>query len=332
MTTKPTAARKSRNTTRHLNANGVRVQQHYMGEALTLLMRHGTLRMHSVAFGMFPNRTPSAALAAAQRVVANAVGAGYVVHADEPKSRFRYYALSSSGARYLRRETDEMWAEPTTNLLKTLTRAHHREWSNLCAISATRRGLESYGESDFWGQAFRHDVTHNFGHIPDALTFIEVNNEAQVVWHEFELSRRSVRSPKRGPLAPGEQDRSGVGKFRHLLATLRGRRFIRNGLIDHTVVLLLHCATAKILRELERNLRAYCVDSNTKLVGTDGVFRMPFMAKGAGSLELRFNLLPDEGAIEAVWHDTNDLPWQGADAQLETYNEQFVAAPLPSSG
>ena len=51
---------------------------------------------------------------------------------------------------------------------------------------------------------------------------------------------------------------------------------------------------------------------------------MPFMTKGAGSLEVRFNLLPANGDIEDVWHNTDDLPWQGADAALETYNEQFV--------
>lgn len=315
---------RTRNTTRQLNANGVRVQEHYLREALTMLMRYGTLRMHSIAFAMFPNRMPSAALAAAQRVVANAVKLGYAAYANEPKSRYRYYALSALGARYLRNATDEIWAEATTSLLKLMTRAHHREWSSLCAISAARRGLESYGESDFWGQAFRHDVTQNFGHIPDALTFMEVNNEAVVVWHEFELSRRSMRSPRRGPLAAGEHDRSGIGKFRHLLSTLRARRFIRNGEVDHTVLLVLHCATQKILRELERHLRAYSTDSDIKLIGIDGVFRMPFTAKGKGNLELRFNLLPDEGAIEGVWHDTNDLPWQGADAELETYNEQFV--------
>ena len=192
----PPHAKTTRNSTRHLNANGVNVQEHYLREALTLLMRYGTLRMHSMAFALFPNRAQSAARAATQRVMANAVATGYAVYADEAKSRYRYYALSSSGARYLRDETGEIWAEPTTHLLKKMTRAHHREWTNLCAVAATRRGLEGYAENDFWGQAFRHDVTENFGHIPDALTFYEASNRAFVIWHEFELSRRSVRSPR----------------------------------------------------------------------------------------------------------------------------------------
>lgn len=324
MPTNPPTAPKKRNTTRHLNTNGITVQEHYLREALALLMRYGTLRLYSLAFGLFPLRAPSAALAAAQRVMANAVKCGYVAFADEPKSRRRYYALSAAGARHLREETDEIWAEATTHLLKKLTRAHHREWSNLCAIAAARRGLESYAESDFWGQAFRTDVTQNFGHVPDALTFLEVNNTPLVVWHEFELSRRSVRSRRRGPLAADEQDRSGVGKFRHLLHTLRAKRYITNGAVEHVVMLLLHCATVKIARELERMLRDYCSGNGVVLNGAEGVFRMPFMTKGAGSLEVRFNLLPSKGDIESVWHDTNDLPWQGAEAAVENYNEQFV--------
>lgn len=324
MPTNPPTAQKKRNTTRHLNTNGITVQEHYLREALALLMRYGTLRLHSLAFGLFPLRAPSAALAAAQRVMANAVKCGYVAFSDEPKSRRRYYALSASGARHLREETDEIWAEATTHLLKKLTRAHHREWSNLCAIAAARRGLESYAESDFWGQAFRTDVTQNFGHVPDALTFTEVNNTPIVVWHEFELSRRSVRSRRRGLLAADEQDRSGVGKFRHLLHTLRAKRYITNGSVEHVVMLLLHCATEKIARELGRVLRGYCSDNEVVLNGADGVFRMPFMTKGAGSLEVRFNLLPAQGDIEGVWHDTDDLPWQGAQDALEPYNEQFV--------
>jgi hypothetical protein len=120
------------NKTRVLTTDAVEVQEHYLNEALSLLLRAGTLRVHGFAFALFPARSKAAALAAAQRVVANATKVGFIRSEDEVKTRHRYYALTAAGARHLRQGGAE-WAESTTSLLKTLTRAHHREWTNMCA-------------------------------------------------------------------------------------------------------------------------------------------------------------------------------------------------------
>ena len=87
-------------------ADALTARRRYLLEALELLMRYGTLRVQGLAFGLFPNRSLPAELAAAQRVVANAVERGFVVSADDAASRFRYYALTAAGARLLRDEGD----------------------------------------------------------------------------------------------------------------------------------------------------------------------------------------------------------------------------------
>lgn len=309
---------------RVLVQDGNAVQAHYLVEMLTLLMRYGTLRTHGIAFGMFPNRTKEAAIAATRRVVANAKKKGYIEEGTAPTRQHRYYALSKAGAAYLRDNTIEVFAEPTAYLLKKLTRAHHREWTNLCAIAAVRGGLESYAENDFWGHSFRQDILANFEHVPDALTFMRLVSEPVALWHEFDLSRRSRRAPTRA-LKKGEVDKSGVKQFRSLIHVMRQRRYIEHNGKQHTLKLLMHCATPLIQRELEGFLAKYCQDNNVELRTRPGVFMVPFMSRNFGDLEIVFQLLPDAGSTDCVWHDTDDLPFQGSQVELDTdYNEQFL--------
>lgn len=332
------------NKERYLIVDALHARRHYLLEALELLMRYGTLRVHGLAFGLFPNRTQSAAQAAAQRVVANAVERGFMANADDPASRFRYYALTAAGARFVRNEGGPVDASPTTHLPKKLTRAHHREWTNLCSIAAIRRGLESYAETDYYGQSFRTELNERFGHIPDALTFADIGNRPTAVWHEIELSRRSMRNFDLRPLKPGEQDSSGIGKWRQLLHTLRQRCVLTHRGADHRLMLVVHCASSTLLSILARHLCLYAEGHGLARQGglhfTDAdasgnaetaewaAFAMPFDSRGTGMLEVRLYLLPGRGTDPGkVWHGGDGFPWRGIDEGFgldEGYNEQFI--------
>jgi hypothetical protein len=317
------------NKKRVLTADAVEVQEHYLNEALNLLLRAGTLRVHGFAFALFPARSKAAALAAAQRVVANATKLGFMKPEDEVKTRHRYYALTAAGARHLR-QGGTAWAESTVSLLKKLMRAHHREWTNMCAISAVSRGMESYAEDDYYGRSFRKDLSAYFKAVPDVLTFTHIGNRPTVVWHEVELSRRSARAASRPLLGDDEKDLSGIAKFRSLLHSLRCRRVLVHNEVEYTLMLYVHCANTTLKSVLEKHLASYARDNAVRIAGSDGAYRMPFESKGMGELEIRFTVLPLKGRkTEAVWHDTDDLPWNGVledtDRELTaTHNEQFM--------
>jgi hypothetical protein len=333
------------NKERFLIVDALHARRHYLLEALELLMRYGTLRVQGLAFGLFPNRSQSAALAAAQRVVANAVGRGFISSADDPANRFRYYALTAAGARFIRAEGGTQEAAPTVQLLKNLTRARHREWTNICSIAAIRRGLESYAETDYYGQSFRTELNERFGHIPDALTFVDIGTRATAVWHEIELSRRSMRNLKTRPLKPDERDNSGIGKWRQLLHTLRQRCVLSHRGVEHRVMLVVHCASSTLLSILTKHLGLYTEDHNLSCRGSlhfadPGAFghvvqtaswasfAVPFESKGAGMLEVRLYLLPAGGLDPGkVWHGSDGFPWHGIEDGFgldEGYNEQFM--------
>jgi len=332
------------NKERFLIVDALHARQHYLLEALELLMRYGTLRVQGLAFGLFPNRSQPAAVAAAQRVVANAVEHGLMARADDPVHRFRYYALTSAGARFVREQGGVSDAQPTTHLLKKLTRAHHREWTNVCSIAALRRGLESYAETDYFGQAFRHDLTGRFGHIPDAVTFADLGNRPTAVWHEIELSRRSMRNLQTRPLRPDETDNSGIAKWRDLLHTLRQRCVLTHRGHDHRLMLVVHCASSTLLSILAKHLSLYAEDHRLQCPGglhfadagepghqqtaSWATFALPFESRGAGMLEVRLYLLPEGGTDPGkVWHGRDGFPWQGVEEGFgldEGYNEQFM--------
>jgi hypothetical protein len=322
------------NQTRVLAVNGIEVQEHFLQEFLELLDRYGTLRTHSVAFGLFPGRPKSAATAAAQRVIANAKKIGFIDFKDDPKTRFRYYALTRAGARHLRDEG--YWADATTPLLKKLVRAVHREWTSLCAMAAVRQGAEGFAENDYAGQDFRSELTTKFECVPDALTFATLDNNTDVaVWHEFELSRRSGRGPNAAPLGTHSngaerKDMSGIGRFRQLIHTLRTTRAITHNGKAYPIHLAFHCATPNAKNTtlqsiLMTHLAAYAKDHNLKVGGNDVLgYTLPFEGKGMGVLVIRFYSLPHTG-IEAVWHDSNHLPLPNSGLELMSdYNEQFM--------
>jgi hypothetical protein len=332
------------NKTRYLLVDALDARQHYLTEALKLLMRYGTLKMHGLAYGLYPNRTMKAAMAAAHRVASHALKLGFIRSADDPGTRFRYYALTAAGARFLREHGGPDDAESTTHLLKKLTRAHHREWTNLCSIAAIRRQLESYAETDYFRKSFRAELLERFGHIPDALTYAEIGNIPTVVWHEIELSRRSMRNLETRPLAPGELDRSGIGKWLHLLGTLRQRRVLTHKGTDHQVRLVVHCANSTLLSILAKHLKHYAERLQLPYTGKVHVsdsslpahlqtpiwaqFQLPFASRGTGMFGVLLQLLPNGGEdTRDVWHDCDAFPWQGADGSLELdqgFNEQFM--------
>lgn len=330
-TTTPQASNKQRNTTRILTKGGVAVQEHYLREALAMLMRYGTLRISGLAFSLFPNRSQKAARAAAHLVASNACKLEFVDFEVEKKSQYRYYALTAKGAAYLRTLGYES-AKPTIALLKgKLIKANHREWTNMCAIAGTRRGIEAYAENNVWDQPFSEDLINHFGHVPDALTFApDLYNSAAVVWHEFELSRRSSKAPNAPPKLDKDgkpkKDKSGVHQFRSLLTTLRTKRVLLNRGEPYTIKLFLHCASAYIQKEMVRHINAYTLTHGLKLSGgVNGIYSIPFDARGAGQMDIVLNVLPKDGQVEHIWHDGDYLPVPGLDAELDKdYNEQFV--------
>jgi hypothetical protein len=340
----PSAARHVPNKERFLIVDALHARRHYLLEALELMMRYGTLRAQGLAYGLFPNRSQPAALAAAQRVIANAVGRGFMASVADPASQFRYYALTAAGARFVREQGGPQDAASTVHLLGKLTRAHHREWTNICSIAAIRRGLESYAETDYYGQAFRAELNERFGHIPDALTFGDIGNRPTAVWHEIELSRRSMRNLQTRPLKAEERDNSGIGKWRQLLHTLRQRCVLTHRNVDHRLMLVVHCASSTLLSILVKHLGLYAEKYNLPCQGglhfaNEGAscqvqtanwasFAMPFESKSCGMLEVRLYLLPDGGSDPGkVWHDGDGFPWKGVADGFELdkgYNEQFM--------
>lgn len=322
----------TRNATRTLVENGVAVQEHYLREGLLMLLRYGTLRVSGLAFALFPNRSQKAARAAAHLVVSNGVKIGFIDFEVEKKSQFRYYCLSLKGAAYLR-ELGYGNAKPTTLLLKgKLIKANHREWTNMCAIAGVSRGIEAYAENNVWQQSFSVDLIQNFSHVPDALTFApDLQNSAVVVWHEFELSRRSWKKPNTPPKLDKKgnpkADKTGVKQFRDLLHVLRSKRVLIHGDQEFTIKLFIHCASAALMAEMVRHMQAYCAGyDDVKLRGgTNGMYSMPFMSKGKGNLDIILNVLPHKAKVENVWHDGDYLPVPGIEAELNAdYNEQFI--------
>jgi hypothetical protein len=351
----PTTSR-TPNKTRQLKASGVTAQEHYLRHGLTLLHIHGTLRVKTLAYALFPNRTEKAALAATYRMLANAADQDFIEFADEKKSRHRYYALSRSGAAYLRSTGDVPDAAPTMALLNktgieagsSLVKARHREWTNVLAIAAKQRGHQSWSETAYGDSGFRGDISLHIGHVPDALTVVETSTGNAAIWHEVELSRRS-RGPNRVVKRKDEKTgkvqtivvESGQTKLVKLVTALREHK----ALLDqdgepHVAHLMFHCATPLIASEVARAISRGCECIVTEgrhyahmepdrqqyfrhlLLPLDTGIRKP--GQTGEFLNIFIELLPHKGDVGKVWRKS-ELPWEGAGPGLyPEFGEQFV--------
>lgn len=351
----PTTSR-TPNKTRQLTASGVKAQEHYLRVGLRLIHFHGTLRAKTLAYALFPNRTQKAAQAAAFRMLANAAEQEFVEFADEKKSRYRYYALTRSGAAYLRETGVVPEAAPTTALLNrkggemrsSMAKANHREWTNLLAIAANQRGHQSWSETSYIHSGFQKDISKRIGHIPDALTRFDGVAGTTAIWHEVELSRRSCgpeRTVNKKDLKTGKvrsiKVESGQAKLVKLVNALRERKVLLDQDGErHTATLMYHCATPLIATEVARTIvRAFGKQAveGTRYDHLDVESQKYFkhlavpldigVVKPGQTVEylnIFIELLPHRGDIDKVWHDCH-LPWEGAGPGVyPEFNEQFV--------
>jgi hypothetical protein len=237
--------------TKKLIASGHLVQHAYLIQCLKLVHEFGALRVLTIAYAIFPGRAQTAASAAAQRVVSNALKRGYLAYSIEPDSR-RYYALTLRGARVLHSSDDSYRVRSTTKAL-IFHRHEHREWCNVVALAARHRGLSSRSEAQIVGAAHA-EIVRSFGHVPDAVTYYSEDGENRAAWHEIELSRRST---------------SGTKKLAHLVRTLIEKRYLTHNDREHNISLVLHCATAKIERENHRVIQEALAAYNVLELGED---------------------------------------------------------------
>lgn len=296
----------------HLTKNGTEVRDFYLNEALKLVQKYGIVRAHTLAFGLFPNRTQKAATAAAQRVLANATEAGYLRAKDDAKTRRRYYALTISGARYLNEAAPEYPARATQTLLEHMSRANHRDWGILIAMASNlRANMKGVAEDQLWSK-LRNETLDYFGHVPDALTFYTNGTGKRIaVWHEVEASRRSRTasySEKARAKSIGKTARSGMDQLRDLLKQLRSKRFVTFENQEYTVALVMHCATAKIEREIRIVIED--VFSMAGVTKGENDYSVAFNSAKFGNLVILINRLPAK--VEGAWIDTDGLPWPNA--------------------
>ncbi|WP_395008194.1 hypothetical protein [Undibacterium sp.] len=310
----------------HLTKNGTEVREFYLREALKLVQKYGIVRAHTLAFGLFPNRTQKAATSAAQRVLANATEAGYLRAKDDVKTRRRYYALTISGARYLNEVAPEYPTKATQALLEHMSRANHKDWGILIAMASnTRAHMVGVTEDQLWAK-LRNETLNYFGHVPDALTFYTNGAGKPIaVWHEVEASRRSrtaSHNEKARAKSIGKTARSGMDHLRDLLKQLRSKRFITYENQEYTVALVMHCATAKIEREIRNVIED--VFSRAGVTESDGVYSVAFNAAKFGDLVISINRLPEK--VECTWIDTFGMPWPNAPKEIFlTPTHQFLA-------
>lgn len=295
-------------TNQKLTASGHMVQHAYLIQCLRLVHEFGALRVLTIAYAMFPSRAQSAASAAAKRVVSNALKRGYLACHIEANSR-RYYALTLRGARVLHSFDDSYRVRSTTSALD-FHRHEHREWCNVVALAARHRGLSSRSEAQITGTAHT-EISRSFGHMPDAVTYYDDDNaEHCAAWHEVELSRRST---------------SGTKKLTHLVRTLIEKRYLTHNNLEHSINLVMHCATSKIERENHRAIRdalAACTNDVHEL-GDDADAAYAAQV-GIGQARRWFlvyiNRLPE--TVEAAW--ASSLPWPGVPGEISSDIDVFL--------
>lgn len=313
--------------TSFLTRAGIEVQHNYLVAFLRLLARFEVLRMHTIAYGLFPSRTQSAALAAAQRVVSNAVKQRYVESVVWTNAR-RYYALTGKGARFVNELDPDFGARATGAALRLLNK-EHREWGVLIAMASEHRRMPGFSESLIAGQ-MHTDITTYFGHTPDAVTlFGDI-----AVWHEVEMSRRSTTRRRAAP-----RTLSGAEKLIDLVRTLRTKHHITHGGKQYPVALIMHCATDKIEREV-RNLILAAIRPHGGIEREEG-FEVDFdrtpaddevpddmpeggvlsePTEGPAALQIVINKLP--ATPEEAWSGV--LPWAGCPGEPHGPVDEFI--------
>lgn len=313
--------------TSFLNRAGLEVQHNYLVAFLRLLCRYQVLRMHTIAYGLFPLRTQSAALAAAQRVVSNAVKRKYVASVTWTNGR-RYFALTGRGARFINELDPDFGARATISSLMSLNK-EHREWGVLISMASEHRGMPGFSEALIAGQ-MHTDITTYFGHTPDAITlFGDI-----AVWHEVETSRRSTTRRAAAP-----RTMSGAEKLIHLVRTLRDAHHITHAGKQYPLALIMHCATDKIEREV-RNLILTAIEPHGGTAVEEG-FEVGFLRTAAlddvpddmpeggelsvptdGPLMLQIVIDKLPATPEEAW--TGVLPWAGCPGQPRGPLDEFI--------
>lgn len=310
----------------HITTDGNKVREHYLIEALKIVQRYEVVRAHTLAFSLFPNRSKTAAIAAVQRVLANGTDEGFIRAEDDTKTRRRYYALTIKGARYLAAVVPEYSSRATQAVLKKMSRANHRDWAILIAMASNARmGMTGIAEDQLWSR-LRRETLDYFGHVPDCMTFFTNGAGKHIaVWHEVEASRRSRSASvenKRRAKEEGGVARSGMEHLRDLLLQLRLKRYVTFNGSEHTVVLVLHCATDKIQRELRLVIEDVYSMSGIRV--EEQGYAVPFASAKFGNLFIFLNKLP--ASLDDVWLDTPNFPWPGAPMEINVHSSHSYLA------
>lgn len=292
-----------------LSTHGYLVQHHYLVAFLHMLSRYECVKMHTVAYALFPSRTRSAAIAAAQRVVHNAARLKLIASVSWLSSE-RYYALTARGARYLNEvgpdDDIDVNARPTIKAL-ALQNKKHRDWGVLIAIASEQRQMVGLSESLIAG-ALHKDISKYIGHVPDALTFVG----SGCVWHEVETSRRSTT---RRAAAPGAM--SGIEKLKHLIDSLRAKHHVVYQKTEWPVTLMMHCGSAKIEREVRAVIEKAILGQPGEEKSDDG-YTVNF--ERGGPMHIVINRLPR--TIEEAWDGV--LPWADCEVEGKSEVDRFV--------
>lgn len=284
-----------------LNRAGPAAQRAYLLAFLHLVRQHECVRMFTVAYALFPNRTQSAALAAAQRVVTNAKRLRYIQSVNWMDSH-RYYALTKRGAAFVNELDPELCAHSTTQALH-LENKKHRHWGVLIAIASEHRGMQGFSEAQIAGQ-MHTDITTYFSHTPDAVTI----DGDRAVWHEVETSRRSTARRAETP-----ETKCGAEKLVHLVQTIREKRVLEHQSWMHPITLVMHCAGDAIERSVRVTIEA-AIKPHKGEANKHG-YSVPCDGADSDPLIIIINLLPlepDDGAWRGV------LPWADCPGEVRS--------------
>ena len=331
----------------------------YLLQALALLLRHGHLRAYAIAYALFPGRTASAGLAAAQRVLAGGIKSSYIVGGTDKKTSRRFYALTGKGARHLaendrkydyahstRDTLDALLSPPGSDQaatpdkkLRTLPRWQHREWASLITMASNQRencfGLAEY---ELWG-VLKDQLKTNFRSYPDALTFHVPSST--VVWHEVETSRRKRTYPngetERYVLRDGNRRKEITG-FRKLIGLID---HLRSASADFTYGTKLYRVARLVLHYrtnvIENELRALIEKTYLIKPDAEGEYWLnaDHGARVQGPLSIEFSALLDstDEAWPGQWSlqesDKNPLPFRRCGPAVIRPAEPFIVGYVP---